>query len=291
MKIILSRKGFDSSVGKVASPIFPSGRLLSLPIPDAAGAYTYDEIRFVDEAGKDSTLGALVADLTRGRLTRTDTAHLDPDLRRENLARAPGWRPLFGQARAAQGHLQNQGVSVGDVLLFYGWFRQVEEVAGHRHYVNNAPDLHVIFGWMQIGAILPLDGECAVPAWATYHPHVQRAFGRNNTLYVAADDLTLSGQGRIAAGAGVFTHFAPALQLTTPSTPGHTNLRSVWRLPDYFFPHAEHPPLSYHADPKRWSRDKDGLLLCTVGRGQEFVLDCAHYPEVKSWLQRLMMHA
>lgn len=37
MKIILSRKGFDSSVGGVASPLFPDGTLLSLPIPDPQG--------------------------------------------------------------------------------------------------------------------------------------------------------------------------------------------------------------------------------------------------------------
>ena len=34
MKLILSRKGFDSSCGEQASPIMPDGTLLSLPIPD-----------------------------------------------------------------------------------------------------------------------------------------------------------------------------------------------------------------------------------------------------------------
>jgi len=34
MKIILSRKGFDSSYGGYASPIFPDGSILSLPIPN-----------------------------------------------------------------------------------------------------------------------------------------------------------------------------------------------------------------------------------------------------------------
>ncbi|HEX6606573.1 MAG TPA: hypothetical protein VF276_06620, partial [Chloroflexia bacterium] len=50
MKIILSRKGFDSSIGKVPSPIFPSGELRSLPIPDHdqpphAGGRSYKDIR------------------------------------------------------------------------------------------------------------------------------------------------------------------------------------------------------------------------------------------------------
>lgn len=34
MKIILSRKGFDSSAGGVASPILPGGEMISLPIPE-----------------------------------------------------------------------------------------------------------------------------------------------------------------------------------------------------------------------------------------------------------------
>ena len=33
MKIILSRKGFDSSNGGIPSPIMPDGTLISMPIP------------------------------------------------------------------------------------------------------------------------------------------------------------------------------------------------------------------------------------------------------------------
>lgn len=35
MKIVLSRKGFDSAVGQVASPILPDGKLCWLPIPES----------------------------------------------------------------------------------------------------------------------------------------------------------------------------------------------------------------------------------------------------------------
>ena len=33
MKLIFSRKGFDSSAGGIPSPILPDGRMISLPIP------------------------------------------------------------------------------------------------------------------------------------------------------------------------------------------------------------------------------------------------------------------
>ena len=44
MKLILSRKGFDSSYGKVPSPIFPDDRMLSLPIPDKSSVIKYSDI-------------------------------------------------------------------------------------------------------------------------------------------------------------------------------------------------------------------------------------------------------
>ena len=42
MKIILSRKGFDSQNGKAPSPIMPNGDLISMPIP------TEDKDRYQD---------------------------------------------------------------------------------------------------------------------------------------------------------------------------------------------------------------------------------------------------
>jgi len=44
VKIILSRKGFDSAAGGVPSPILPDGSLVSLPIPDKASKIAYQDI-------------------------------------------------------------------------------------------------------------------------------------------------------------------------------------------------------------------------------------------------------
>jgi hypothetical protein len=51
------------------------------------------------------------------------------------------------------------------------------------------------------------------------------------------------------------------------------------------------PPLSYHADMGRWHRDNKGVLLRTVGRGQEFVLDCEYYPKVLNWIKEIFKEA
>lgn len=71
MKLILSRKGFDSSAGKAPSPIFPDGGMLSLPIPDKHSAIAYDDVSWQGER-----IGSLVESLTQGRVKRSFKAHL-----------------------------------------------------------------------------------------------------------------------------------------------------------------------------------------------------------------------
>lgn len=75
MKIIFSRKGFDSGSGGFPSPIFPDGRLLSLPIPDKKSPITYKDIRW-----GSYNVGEVVESLTDGKITSDYRAHLDPDV-------------------------------------------------------------------------------------------------------------------------------------------------------------------------------------------------------------------
>ena len=43
MKVILSRKGFDSCYGGHPSPILPDGRMISLPIPSSEDLICYKD--------------------------------------------------------------------------------------------------------------------------------------------------------------------------------------------------------------------------------------------------------
>src|SRR5690348_14530575 len=102
MKIILSRKGFDSASGGVPSPIMPDGRLVSLPIPYEKNELTFGQLAL--EVDGDP-IGKLVTDLTRNRFTDKSRCHLDPDLNRDAVRRRPvNWRPAFGQSDRAQRH-------------------------------------------------------------------------------------------------------------------------------------------------------------------------------------------
>lgn len=275
MKVILSRKGFDSSAGGVASPIFPDGRLLSLPIPDQKGSVSY-----ADLCWGEHQLGPLVEALTQGRINRQQRAHLDPDLYPTICARPSAWRPLFGQDGAAQSHLANQGVGVGDLFLFFGWFRAVALVHGHYRFIKNAPDRHLLYGWLQVGAVLTgAQVAAAPPLWAATHPHCVGERGARNTLYVASDRLTMDGHVSALPGAGYFLSDRADRCLTAPG-----RLRTQWRLPRWFYPQQGKPPLSYHADLTRWSCDEEYAYLRSAMRGQEFVLDTRHYPEAAAWL-------
>ncbi len=282
MKIILSRKGFDSATGKVASPILPNGELCSLPIP--GGSECKPPIRYADIMAGGISLGTLVGDLTRGKIEPEAEAHLDPDLRYASLPREPGWRPIFGQDAAAESHLQRQGVAEGDIFVFFGWFRQTERVEGRYRYVKDAPDCHYIFGWLQIERRVSVSNRPELPSWSLYHPHCSREqHSRLDSLYVSTDCLQLPGLDGNLPGGGIFTRADDTLRLTCPGT-----LRSTWQLPPWFHPEGRTSILSYHANPNRWTRQEGHTLLSTAGRGQEFVLDCDHYQEALEWLAGIL---
>ena len=277
VKLILSRKAFDSGAGKVANPILDDGAMIPMPIPDKQSPIRYQDITV---AGHN--LGTVAADLTKGRTRPDHFAHLDPDLIEAAYPREPGWRPIFGQVGTAQSVLAREGVGPGDLFLFFGWFRRVTASGGRLRIVPGAPDLHVIWGWMQIDEVVPV-GSGEHPAWAKYHPHIAGPRGPGNTLYVARDKLTLNGIDLGIPGAGVFNYFDDRLRLTKQGSN-----RSLWRLPSWFAPDASRPALGYHSDLSRWRRNGDGVDLRSAARGQEFVLDTGWYPEALDWVRGLL---
>jgi hypothetical protein len=296
-KIVLSRKGFDSKSGGYASPIFPNGRVFSLTIWYEPGARK----RYCDiNSGvglENADTGTVIEQLTAGKMHRDALAHLDPDLDACAIPRLPGWRPAFGQSGTQQQHLINQMVGVGDLFLFHGWFREVvRNDKGRWQFRRGAPDLNVIFGWMQVGEVIDikrLSGDRLVERypWLTDHPHVRmgeemEAKSPSDAIYLAADKLRLPQvSSNNLPGAGVFRRFDPRLVLTAPDAPG----RSVWRLPNWFKGGPDRPWMTQYPNPGWWTDLGDSVLLRPVGRqGQEAVLDCTNRPEAGPWLASLI---
>jgi hypothetical protein len=178
MKVIFSRKGFDTAAGKVPSPII-EGEPISLPIPTERRSETTYLI-----AG----LGKIVEQLTKGRISSGHLCHEDPMFLNGRWA--------FGQTGAAQSHLEKNDVSVGDVFLFFGLFASLD--GRDRH--------HRIFGYMEVEEICRLGSrpcESDNPkGFLRRHPHTIGEWNENNTLYL---------------GSGIKARTAhPSLRLTKP---------------------------------------------------------------------------
>ena len=280
-KLILSRKGFDSKAGGCPSPIFPDDTIYSLPVP----GYDYEEpIHYVDLHHGNISIGQVVEDLTSRRYDAWSLAHLDPDVRPDAIPRYDGWRGLFGQVGAAEGHLENQGVGVGDVFLFFGLYQRVERTQEGWRFVRGAPKQHILWGWLQIEQVCKVDKirNDEKFDWAGYHCHFSWYDDPSNTLYVATHRLDL-GDGLTMSGAGAFPRVDERLVLTEPG-----GSVSQWRLPRWFYPDGNKTSLTYHPNLTRWLYDNEYAYLRSVGRGQEFVLDLQEYPEGTDWISGLV---
>lgn len=185
MRIIFSRKGFDSSAGGYPSPII-NGRPVSLPIPARDRSVT---------SYRDRGLGDVVAQITRGRIGPDALCHDDPMFSDPPLSGVHCW---FGQSASAQGHLARNGVGKGDVFLFFGLF--TDPHSGERH--------HRIFGTMRVACFGSPEQVMRSREWIDpprRHPHMIGAWDSNNTIY--------HGPGMVARSA------SNTLRLTRPGGP------------------------------------------------------------------------
>lgn len=164
MKIILSRKGFDSANGGCPSPILPDGTMLSLPIP-SQDPHTYADY------GLAETLEKLKPFRSKDGPWAQRGCHYDPDLK----------RGVFGQAGAAATHLRQQGVEAeGGLFLFFGWFRRVD---AQLHYYGT--DFHAIYGYMLVPPGSVLMDDAKIRETYPWHPHAQPR--KNNRLYIPSE--------------------------------------------------------------------------------------------------------
>jgi hypothetical protein len=256
--------------------------LCSLPIPDDRSPTTYRNISF-----NGSGVATIVESLTRGRIAGTDGAHLDPDLRRDAIRRSRGWRPIFGQAGAAQSHLARHHVGRGDLFLFFGSFRRAEKCGKAFRFVKSEPKLHVIFGWLQVAEVRPVTDALAKKIrWARGHPHLSEPDRyKSNTVYLAS--RRLSSLDLDSPGGGIFDQLRSELILT--ETDPYSGC-ATWMLPRWIHPHTR-TPLSYHSRQNRWTDCAGSVRLRSAYPGQEFVLDLDEYPEAYDWLRGIFLVA
>ena len=267
MKIVFSRKGMDSTAGGIPSPILPDGTLLSLPIPERASGVQYSQISYQGKSYQQ-TIKELKGSFD---FNSYPCCHLDPDIFDGIAGRPDIWKPAFGQEDISAKHLDNQGVSAGDLFLYFGWYRQTEYGAGgDLRYVKGAPDLHIIYGYLFIGSII--DDADTIRNQYGWHPHSNAAYTVNNRLYIPADG-NIPGTSLRCYGTLLSS---PKRILTEP---GQRN-RSRWALPSFFdgvtiTGQKEKPVMS----------GQGYAVLESAGRGQEFVInaDPVNREKIEKW--------
>ena len=175
MRVILSRKGFDSSSGGNSSPIIDN-KLISLPIPEDNSALcnnsiTYNNLKFEDTTYFELMKSLLYSNRKKKPILKTEfngvkkqleltkeiKCHLDPDIRKGVIEQHKHneWKQLFGQVGTAQSYLIKQRVEENDIFLFYGRFKKTEGKDNRNlKFVNEdefPTDRHIIYGYLQVG--------------------------------------------------------------------------------------------------------------------------------------------
>lgn len=265
MKIILSRKGFDSGNGGQPSPILPDGTLLSMPIPSNDSDNTYSTIMW-----NGMSYYEIIRSLKpRSKINNENHCHLDPDLRDNVRNRQIGWMPAFGQMGSALTLLRNNNVSIGDIFLFFGWFKATEIVNGRLVYKKHAPDLHIIYGYLQVGEIIEKKSD--LPQWLMTHPHASydNSWRKGkNAIFLPSNQLSFQNN---LHGSGVL-NFRPNRVLTKKGFS-----RGCWDLPSFF------KDVYITCNPNPW---KDGYFK-SANIGQEFVMNAT--PEIQTWAKQIII--
>jgi hypothetical protein len=271
-KVILSRKGFDGTTGGKPSPI-AGNKFVSLPIPRADSGDFYKNLIF----SQTESYLKVMKDLG---IKLYSEAHLDPDLQKSIINDRPQkWRGIFGQSGTSQGTLHNRNVGKDDIFLFFGWFKEVTKVNGVWKYNAKAPDIHTIFGYLEVDRVLDIKARNPVPSWTKYHPHIKgrKEYGKQrNSVYIATSTFSTNPH---KPGWGCFK-YDPQLVLTKDRVEN----KSFWNLPPCF--QGEEGNFTHSL--KTWNVMSNGNVeMQTYGRGDQEMYISSN-PEVVAWAENLI---
>ena len=209
MRMIFSRKGFDSSVGRRPSPII-DGAPVSLPIPASGRSET---------TYGDLGLGEVVETVTKGRITASHLCHQDPMFENDRCA--------FGQVSHSQGHLAKFDVGKDDIFLFFGLFSNLD--GSDRH--------HRFFGYLRVEEIMrpgPSPSADDQPSgFSRRHPHTVGEWNSNNTIYVGPGKVAKKSPDtlRLSRPNGLVSHWRVPPWLQEVGLTYHGNAK-CWMAPD-----------------------------------------------------------
>ena len=265
MKIILSRKGFDTQTGGYPSPVFPDNTMFSIPIPNKSNRETYKNLNFKHN---NIPISKILNDLTKKRIRNKDKKRLEPfDYYTESKFRCH-YDPqiienhfTLGQAHNALSHLNKQNVGKGDVFVFYGLFRKVEFNQKNNKWKYKDKPFHCIFGYMKVKDIIEIKNKqfnIEKYPFSKNHPHLQPDF------------LNEFPESKIYIGS-TFEYFKFDKKRVLTDMDNYKNV-SKWKLPINF------DFTEYITYIQKMEVKNNSCYIQHTGYGQEFVISTEKIP-------------
>lgn len=256
MKVVLSKKGFDSQYGKKPSVILveDNNRMISFPIPIDSTRESGIGVDLLNVLGY--SLKNIFEDLS---IDTTYNHHVDPAIQ----GMVPEIDGTFGQSGAALGHLRKQKVGSGDLFLFYGTFSFAgRDTDNHLKYLPVHP-FHAIWGYLKVDEVLEDMDRVNDPEYARLqiHPHFinrdKQGYKSGNSIFIGHDF-------------GVF-RFSEILRLTKL---GYN--KTYWELPHFF----KNINISCNGNSAKHKETSVGFEIQVPSKSQEFVFEL---PEAERW--------
>jgi hypothetical protein len=312
-KVVLSRKGFDSTAGGGFSPFDPKTRkYIVLPIPvgkkelEICNPLKYEEVHLQGnylDGYPQTNLKSLMETMkkkatikTKDGKEKSEYAHFDPWLGHcpwlaEGSSHQIG---AFGQVGIPQAQLHNQGVGEGSLFLFFSRFTTIDK-NGENKIVpgisreNLNKDLYFIYGWLKVKKVIreykDIIDDKSLQSLKSLHPHATEQYFKNypnNTIYIA-DELMFPDD--TIPGCGYFPRLNTDLCLTASDSDQQKYgqwIPSRWKLPNFL----REKCLSVLN--KRFVPKGDLCLVETTGQWQEAVFDESE-EEFYNWFRGLVV--
>lgn len=308
MKVILSRKGFDSSYGGFPSIILPDGKMISFPIPEKKYRnnikeqiikyhFTEDELKnILDLFGKRKIK---MPSAPQGLEPKDCIFHLDPSIQNMDITMTyideenkknkiqlnlnEKKIGALGQSGAAAGHLVNNKISPSDLtkeepalFLFFGLFQET-----NKELEPIKKPFHAIWGYLISYAAIDISNNPLIPVELKSHPHFinRKTYEKRNIIFYGDTCGTFKFD----------VNHKEYLQLTKKGSDNLTNwkIQNLWKKMDS----KDKITMTYNDKKIKSQLDLDSecdeIEFTAASIGQEFIIKNANPQELKKWLKNL----
>ena len=293
MKVILSKKGFDSSYGQQSSIILPQKygyKMISFPIPETnsnnAGVPS-ENINYIFKDEKPFNLKDLFNQLditnkikfqekSKTRIFTENKFHLDPEVFITSEIRKKQNYAAFGQSGPAAGALLDKSdpLEKDDVFLFFGTFQRTFINNGKITYDDLMNPIHALWGYMIVDDIIHINKDMTNidNKYIQKYPDIENHLHFINRANEGDNNIIICGKRF-----GTFS-YDEKYRLTKPDYQ-----KTCWSISDAF----KKANMKYLITEKKDRIILDPKRILANGIGQEFVTSNFDEEEMKKWLKGL----